>query len=89
MSESSESILDQFPHSSISKSTEEPNYYSIKEVEKKLMRNAASIPTELGGGNHSFLGLVLSLQKYTTITGHVFTPYLNPETFLQFPQNPT
>ena len=49
MSENSESILDQFPHSSISKSTKESNYYLIKEVEKKLMRNAALIPTELGG----------------------------------------
>ena len=89
MSENSESILDQFPHSSISKSTEESNYYLIKELEKKLMCNAASIPTELGGGNHGFLGLVLSPQKYTTITGYIFTLHLNPETFPQFPQNLT
>ena len=54
MSESTDSILDQFPHSSAAQSTEEPNHYLVKAVEMKLMRNAASIPTELGGGNHGF-----------------------------------
>ena len=54
MSESPQSIIDQFPHPTIEKSTEEPNYYTIKSVEKKLIRNVASILTELGGGNHGF-----------------------------------
>ena len=85
MSESTEAIIDQFPHSVITKLEDEPNYYSIKEVEKKLMRNAALILTELGGGNHTFLGLVLTLQKYTTITGQVFMLYVNTGTFLIFP----
>jgi len=53
------------------------------------MRNTASIPTELGGGNHGFLGLVLTPQKYTTITGQIFILYVNPGTFPTFPQNPT
>ena len=61
MSESTEAIIDQFPHSVIAKVEDEPNYYSIKEIEKKLMRNAASIPPELGGSNHGFLGLVLTI----------------------------
>jgi len=89
MSESPQSIIDLFPHPTIEKSTEEPNYYSIKPVEKKLMRNVASIPTELGGGNHGFLGLVVTPQKHINITGNVFTPHLNPGTFPTFPQNPT
>ena len=89
MSGNAESILDQFPHPNIKKTLDEPNYYSIKAVEKKLIRNAASIPTKLGGGNHGFLGLVLTPQKYETITGYVFTPHLNPGTFPIFPQNPT
>ena len=89
MSESPQSIIDLFPHPTIEKSTEEPNYYSIKPVEKKLIRNVASIPTELGGGNHGFLGLVVTPQKHVNITGNVFTPHLNPGTFPTFPQNPT
>ena len=88
MSKSIEAIMDLFPYSIIVKVEDEPNYYLIKEVEKKLMHNAASIPAELGGGNHSFLGLVLTPQKYTTITEQIFTPHINPGTFPQFLQNP-
>ena len=61
MSKSTSSILDQFLHSSIQRSSGEPNYYSIKDIEKKLIENALSIETELGGGNYRYLGLVLSL----------------------------
>ena len=61
MSESTEAIIDQFLHIVIAKVEDEPNYYSIKEIEKRLMRNTASILAELGGGNHGFLGLVLTL----------------------------
>ena len=48
------------------------------------MHNAASIPIELGGGNHGFLGLIVMLQKYTTLTGYIFTPHINPGTFSTF-----
>ena len=54
MSESLQLIIDLFSHPTIEKSTEEPNYYSIKLVEKKLIRNVASILTELGESNHGF-----------------------------------
>jgi len=78
MSESPQSTTDLFPHPTIEKSTEEPNYYSIKPVEKKLTRNVASIPTELGGGNHGFLGLVVTPQKHVNITH-----YFNSKHFLR------
>ena len=88
MSESPQSIIDLFPHPTIEKSTKETNYYSIKLVEKKLIYNIALILTELGGGNHDFFDLVVTLQKHVTITGYVFTPHLNPGTFPTFLQNP-
>ena len=77
--------MDLFPYLISTKVEDELNSYWIKEVEKKLIRNTASIPAELGGDNHNFLGLVLTLQKYTTITEQIFTPYINPGTFPQFP----
>ena len=43
MSESIDLIQERFPHPSIMRSNNEPNYYTIKEVEKKLIANAASI----------------------------------------------
>ena len=54
MSKSTDVLLDLFLYSIIAKVEDEPNYYSIKEVEKKLMCNAASIPTELGGAIIAF-----------------------------------
>ena len=62
-SDNTESILDQFPHSSIENFTGEPNYYSIKEVEKKVIRNTSSIPSELGGVNHGHFGLISSAEN--------------------------
>ena len=53
------------------------------------MHNAASIPIELGGGNHGFLGLIVMLQKYTRLIGYIFTLHVNPGTFSIFFQNPT
>ena len=69
MVESTDTLLNLFSYSIITKVEDEPNHCSIKEFKKKLMHNAASIPAELGGGNHiSFLGLVLTREKYTIIT---------------------
>ena len=48
------------------------------------MCDAALISIELGGGNHFFLALSLTLQKYTTIIGQIFTPYINLGIFLTF-----
>ena len=81
MSESTELIMDIFTHSIIIKVEDGPNYYSIKEVEK-LIQNAALIPAELRGVDHYFLGLVLTPQKYTIITGQIFTSHINPGTFI-------
>ena len=64
-------------------------YNAIKEVEKKLIQNAAIIPCERGGGGHRYFGIILLPTKYQTITGHKFTPYANPGALPTFPQNTT
>ena len=38
-----------------------------KRLKLELQANASSVETNLGGGNHSYLGLVLTDTKYTTI----------------------
>ena len=35
-------------------------YKAIKRLKMELQANASSIETDLGGGNHSYLGLVLT-----------------------------
>ena len=50
----------------------EPTYATLKTLKDQLKANAASVPTTLGGGNHGFLGLILSPATYATISLTVF-----------------
>ena len=41
MSESIDSVIEGFPYSTIEKHVGEPNYQAIKEVERKIIKNAS------------------------------------------------
>ena len=45
-----------------------PTLQQIIKVFRQLKRNATSVPTRLGGGNHGYLALVLTPTKYNAIT---------------------
>lgn len=54
------------------------------------MENAASVHSNLGGGNLGYLGLVVSPEKYLTILGDIdFVEHPNPPTLLPIPANAT
>ena len=55
-----ENIIDSFPNPTIPIIEGEPTYETIKRAEKLLVENAASTHSTLGGGNHRFLGLILT-----------------------------
>ena len=78
MSESIDSVIKEFPYSTIERHVGEPNYKVIKEVERKIIKNASSYPGELGGVNHRYLGLILIPLRCELITGILFSPYPNP-----------
>ena len=82
-------MLESFPNNLVTKIEGEPTCQILRLIEMELIQNASSILTELGGGNHGYLGLVLSVAKYTELTGHVFTPHPKPGLIPTFPQNPT
>ena len=84
-----ESIIESFSISTIQYIEGELDFKSIKEIEKIIVTNASSIESELGGGQHGLLGLVVSTAQYNTITGHNFVPHENPGFLPTFPQNPT
>ena len=44
-----------------------PTYKALKRLKMELQANASSVETDLGGGNHGYLGLVLTDQEYNTI----------------------
>ena len=45
----------------------EPTHKSLKRLKVELQANASSVETDLGGGNHGYLGLVLTDQEYATV----------------------
>ena len=72
-----EDITNAFP-TPITTITGEPNYESLKTLKDQLKTNAASIPTALGGGNHGYLGLILSPAAYATIAATQFVEPIYP-----------
>ena len=84
-----ENIIDSFLNPTISIIEGEPTYETIKRAEKLLIENAASVHSTLGGGNHGFLGLILTPVKYHIVTGYTFEPHVNPGALPTIPQNAT
>jgi hypothetical protein len=77
-----ESIRECFPFITIAKQPGLPTYETNPEVHLKLKANAASVVSELGGGSHGLLGLVLPPPTYATLTNFVFNTPVNPGTTL-------
>ena len=56
-----------FKYKTPSPVTGEPTYKSLKRLKTELRANASSVDTDLGGGDHGYLGLVLSDVEYARI----------------------
>jgi len=65
-----------------------PTYKSLKRLKAELRANASSVETNLGGGDHGYLGLVLSTAEYATVSATPFTAPTYPTT-LTIPANAT
>ena len=66
-----------FPHKLPTLTRGEPTYKDLKRVKMELRANASSIDSELGGGDHGYLGLVLTDPEYLAVpgvSGHNFIP---------------
>ena len=55
----------------------EPSNKSLKRLKTELRANGSSVDTDLGGGDHGYLGLVLSDQEYARIQPTP-TPFVAP-----------
>ena len=62
-------ITECFPNQCIARMQGEPLHKSIKKIKKLIIENAASMHSNLGGGNLGYLGLVVSPAKYLIISG--------------------
>ena len=55
-----------------------PDYTIIKEFHQLLTTNAASVNSNLGGDNDSYLGLILPPKKYARVSGTTFIRLPDP-----------
>lgn len=53
----------------------EPDYPQLKTLKDLLKENASRVTSDLGGGGHGHLGLILSPTEYATVSP---TPYVRP-----------
>ena len=65
-----------------------PTYKTLKRLKAELRANASSVECDLGGGDHGYLGLVLSDQEYATVSQTPFIPPAFPHP-LNIPANAT
>ena len=54
----------------------EPTYSTLTTLQKELQANASSVDSDLGGGDHGYLGLVLSDADYAKIPRTI--PFVAP-----------
>ena len=52
---------------------EAPTNKTLKRLKQELRANASSVESDLGGGNHRYLGLVLDNDEYTTVSPTAFS----------------
>ena len=64
-----------FEHVDLTPIVGEPDFISLNRLKNELKRNAQNVPCILGGGNHGFLGLILTPAEYNTIAPG--TPFNN------------
>ena len=82
-------ISDYFIHPTITSVNEHPNRESTRNLQRKMHENAASIPHELGGGVHGYLGVTMSNAEYASKFRTNFTPHVHPGPLPDYSQNTT
>ena len=73
-----ETIKEGFPHLLILHRAGAPSFESVQATHKLLKANAASVPSDLGGGMHGLLGLMPDDAIYNNVTGQHFERPANP-----------
>jgi hypothetical protein len=80
MTTSVEKLVESFPHPHIPAIEGPPNYETITDITRLLNANAASIHSELGGGNYGHLVLTISAASYAKLSPVACVPPANPGT---------
>ena len=66
----------------------DPIYEALHHLKNELKANASSVPTTLGGGNHGYLGIILTPAEYRRIApNNPFTKPPNPGVLVPNPNS--
>ena len=71
-------VTDNFLYPTLTKVHGALDYVTLKILEKEVAANAASIQSDLGGGQNGHLGLVKSPAAYTNICATPYVRHINP-----------
>ena len=76
-----------FEHPVLTAIRGEPTYETLNHIKKELKANTRSVPTTLGGGNHGYLGMILTTAEYCRIAPtDPFTRPPNPGVLVPTPR---
>ena len=78
MSQHIDYVSTYFPHKVPIPIRGEPTHKDLKRLKTELRANASSVDSTLGGGDHGYLGLVLSDVEYLAIPTVNGTPFVPP-----------
>ena len=75
MSSDIDNVKTNFEYSTLTKITGRPNYALLRQIQKELMANAASVTSNQGGAMNGHLGQVINPVSYTIVSP---VPYVEP-----------
>ena len=67
-----------FKYPTLTKIHGEPTFEGVRQLHKEVMANAQTVYSELGGGSHGHLGLVLSPGRYVLISNAEYNRQNHP-----------
>ena len=67
-----------FIHQTLTGIQGEPSYSTLKILKKELKANSSRVTSDLGGGGHGHLGLVLTAHEYSMISAVIYARPVHP-----------
>ena len=65
-----------FEHKNLTRISGEPTFASLHKVLLEFKADVVSVPSQLGGGDHGFIVIILSNTTYTTLA--TISPFITP-----------
>ena len=78
-----------FHHPKFARTMGQPHRSNLMELHKNLCKNSASVHSNLGGGNHDFLAIIIGEKDNLAKMGHAFISPINQGNYPNIPAHET